>query len=337
MPRTPRFAALSLSLLFVLAACGASSTPTPSTGGSVPVATSRASSAPSTPSGSVPAATSGTGATPAASPIAIPDGQLILAGNLFICSDIPYPPQEFFDDQGNPTGSDIDIGSEIASRLGLIPHIENTVFLTIIPALTGGKCDVIVSAQNINADRLTQVDMIPYFQAGQAFLVQKGNPAGINAPVDLCGKKVAAETGTTEVDNLTGAGDFKKTGFPSICSKAGKPDPTPKPYDKDPDALNALQAGTVDAYFGDLPPVVNYATLHPDQFEVSPIPPLAPAIEGISVAKPAAGSATPHTALYDAVKTTLIAMINDGTYLTILKKYAVDSGAITVDQVNKGK
>jgi polar amino acid transport system substrate-binding protein len=214
--------------------------------------------------------------------------------------------------------------------LGLIPHIENTVFLTIIPALTGGKCDIIVSAQNINADRLAAVDMIPYFQAGQAFLVQKGNPAGINTAEDLCGKKVAAETGTTEVDNLTGAGDFKKNGFPTICSKAGKPDPTAKPYDKDPDALNALQAGTVDAYFGDLPPVVDYATKHPDQFEVAPVPPLAPAIEGISVAKP-------NTALRDAVKATLIAMINDGTYLTILKKYAVDSGAITVDRVNKGK
>ena len=55
----------------------------------------------------------------------------------------------------------------------------NSVFDTIIPALTGGKCDIILSAQNINPDRLTQVDMIPYFQAGQAFLVQKGNPANL--------------------------------------------------------------------------------------------------------------------------------------------------------------
>ena len=33
---------------------------------------------------------------------------------LTACIDIPYPPQEFFDDQGNPIGSDIEIGQEIA-------------------------------------------------------------------------------------------------------------------------------------------------------------------------------------------------------------------------------
>ena len=39
--------------------------------------------------------------------------------------------------------------------------------------------------------------MIPYFKAGQAFLVDKGNPANLQAQTDLCGKKVAAEAGTT--------------------------------------------------------------------------------------------------------------------------------------------
>ena len=126
----------------------------------------------------------------------VPNEQLILAGNLFVCSDIPYPPQEFFDEQGNPTGSDIDIGAEIAKRLGLQFHVENTVFNTIIPALTGNKCDIIISAQNITPDRLKQVDMIPFFQAGQSFVVAKGNPKAINTTDDLCGKAIASESGT---------------------------------------------------------------------------------------------------------------------------------------------
>ena len=103
---------------------------------------------------------------------------MVFPGKLVICSDIPYPPQEFFDDQGNPTGSDIDIGIEIGRRLGLTGEIENSVFDTIIAAVTGGKCDIIISAQNITSDRLKQVDMIPYFQAGQSFVVAKGNPNG---------------------------------------------------------------------------------------------------------------------------------------------------------------
>ena len=61
-------------------------------------------------------------ATPAPTPVplpTIPTDQLVVSGKLTVCSDIPYPPQEFFDASGNPTGSDIDLGAEIAKRLGL--------------------------------------------------------------------------------------------------------------------------------------------------------------------------------------------------------------------------
>ena len=96
--------------------------------------------------------------------------------------------------------------------MGLQVQIENSVFTTIIAAVTSGKCDIIVSAQNITAERLDQVNMIPYFRAGQAFVVAKGNPEGISKPLDLCGKSVAAEQGTTEVDYVLGTGDYKGAG-----------------------------------------------------------------------------------------------------------------------------
>ena len=44
----------------------------------------------------------------AASPVAVvPAGQLALPGKLVICSDIPYPPQEFFDDKGKSLTADV--------------------------------------------------------------------------------------------------------------------------------------------------------------------------------------------------------------------------------------
>lgn len=272
------------------------------------------------------------GATPGASVVAtIPSDLLLFADKLVICSDMPYPPQEYFDENGNPIGSDIEIGQEIAHRVGLEAQIVNSVFDTIIPALTGGKCDVIISAQNINPDRLSQVDMIPFFKAGQAFLVQKGNPAHIQTTEDLCGKKIAVEAGTTMLDFLGATGDYLASGLPKICSDAGKPAPDPRPFSKDSDAVLALQTGTTDAYFSDLPVVIGYAEAQPDAFEVAPVPQIDPALEGISVAK----SATPgHTAIYDAVKTALLSMISDGSYLDILTKYKVEGGAITADVVN---
>jgi polar amino acid transport system substrate-binding protein len=266
----------------------------------------------------------------AASPVAtVPTDQLIVPGKLFACIDIPYPPQEAFSDSGEPIGSDIDIGREIATRLGLGFDVENTVFTVIIPALTGNKCDIIISAQNINADRLKQVDMIPYFKAGQSVVVAKGNPKGIKTKDDLCGTTVAVQNGTTELDFLQGTSDYKGAGLSDACVKAGKKAITIKTFDKDSDALLALQSGTADSYFADSPAAGYAVNNHATQFELSGIT-LEEAIEGISVAKT-------KTGLRDAVKAALLSMIADGKYEAILKTWGLKSGGITADQVNSGK
>ncbi len=315
-----RSSAVILGAALVAAACTGGASPSPS---SAPSAAASPSSAPS------PSAAPSTEPSPSPSPsvvATVPADQLIFPGKLVVCSDIPYPPQVFFDEQGNPTGADVEIAQELATRLGLTLQVENSVFDTIIPALVSGKCDIIVSEQNITADRLKQVNMIPYYQAGQSFVVAKGNPAGIKTTDDLCGKSIAAETGTTEVDYLNGTGDYKGDGLSKACTDKGKAAINVKEFQKDSDALLALQSGQVDAYFADSPVAGYYTVQHPDQFELSPIPPLDPALEGISVVKT-------KTALQDAVKAALVSMMNDGTYLEILKKYGIESGAITADQV----
>jgi len=322
---------LAASALLVASACSTAGSPSPS---SAPPASTAPEASPSAASSEAAASASAAAASPSASIVAtIPAEQLITAEKLTICSDLPYPPLEYFDEQGNPTGSDIDLGAAIASRLGLSEVVNNTVFDTIIPALLGGKCDIIISDQNITADRTKQVDMIPYFSAGQAFVVAKGNPKNLKTTTDLCGASVGAETGTTEVDYLNGTGDYKGKGLNAACTAAGKPAITVKQFEKDSDAVLALSAGQVDAYFADYPVAANYANTRPDAFEVAPIPQLDPALVGISVAKDDA-----HKDLKLGVQKALVSLINDGTYLEILKKYKDEAGAITADvamQINK--
>jgi polar amino acid transport system substrate-binding protein len=255
----------------------------------------------------------------------VPADQLLFAGELLICSDLPYPPQEFFDANGQPTGSDIEIAQAIAQRLGLKPQIVNSVFDTIIAAVTSGKCDIIVSAQNLTTDRLKQVNMIPYFKAGQAFVVAKGNPENIKTQDDLCGKTIGAETGTTEADFVQGTGDYAGDGLSKQCTDAGKAAIDLKQYDKDSDALLALSSGQVAAYFADSPVAGYYTVEHPDQFELSGVT-LEIANEGISVPKDKNG-------LADAVKAALLSIMSDGTYDQILKKYGLEDGAVTPSDV----
>ena len=52
----------------------------------------------------------------------IPPENLLFADKLVVCSDMPYPPQEYFDASGNPIGSDIEIAQGIAARVGLRPR-----------------------------------------------------------------------------------------------------------------------------------------------------------------------------------------------------------------------
>ena len=83
----------------------------------------------------------------------------------------------------------MEIGNEIAARLGLQTQWVNTVFDTIIEALKSPKCDLIISDMNITADRNKQISFIEYFQAGQSMLAAKGNPQNINSLTDLCGQE----------------------------------------------------------------------------------------------------------------------------------------------------
>jgi len=330
-----------LAGLIVLAACAPAATPAPPT--VVPptpapiistVVVTEQVSVPATvmvvvTATGVPATQAPTATTAATAIAQLPDGAVSQKGKLLICTDFPYPPQEFFDDAGIPQGLDVEIGTEIANRLALQPQFVNSIFDTIIAAVKAGKCDIIISAQNITADRQKSVSMIPYFSAGQSMVAAKGNPQNINGPMDLCGKSAAAESGTTEADYLQGTGDFKGKGLTQQCTKAGQ-----KPVDvvvtqKDTDALQQLQANKVAVYFADSPVAAYYTVQHPDQFQlVGQV--IEPATEGISV--PCGQddcTKAPLTPLGQGVQAALKSMMTDGTYGKILAKWNLSNGAVT--------
>jgi polar amino acid transport system substrate-binding protein len=267
--------------------------------------------------------TAGSVAPSAAALPTVPASDLIKAGTLTVCSDTSYPPQEYLDASQKPIGADIDLISAVGQKLGLTVVIKSTDFNAIIPALTSGTCDIIISAQTITTDRQAQVDMVPYFQAGQSFVVLKGNPESIKTVDDLCGKTVAAEDGTVEAMHINGTGDYKAAdGLSQQCVAKGKKAITLKTFTADTDALLALQAGTVSAHFTD-EPVAGYEVVNGGgKFEMVPDLNLERGPEGISVGKN-------HNGLRDAIKATLNGMIADGSYMQILTKWGIQSGAVT--------
>jgi serine/threonine protein kinase len=243
------------------------------------------------------------------------------AGSLVICSDTSYPPQESMGADGQPTGSDIQIGTEIASRLALTPIVTSMPLDQIAGAVNGGTCDIGISGETITAAREQQMDMIPYFVAGQAFVVLAGS--NIKTIDDLCGKTVAARPGSIEADHVNGSGSgyTPATSLSAQCESRGKTGITMQADFAD-QAQQALRAGIVAADFVDEPVAGYEVAASLDAFTMVAGMTLERGSEGIDVAKT-------HSQLRDAVRWALQSMMDDGTYLSILRSYGIESCAYT--------
>ena len=118
-------------------------------------------------------------------------------GVLVVCSDIPYGVMEFFDENHNPVGIDVDIAKEIATRLGVTIKFNDYDWDTLLAKVKNNEVDLAISTITITPER--QKEMLfsdPYFSGGQVIIVSNDNQEikGVN---DLSGKKIAAQKNTT--------------------------------------------------------------------------------------------------------------------------------------------
>lgn len=251
------------------------------------------------------ATTAATTTTTSGSSITAP-ASIKSAGTLVFCSDITYPPEESYKaGTTTPEGSDIDIGTYIAQKMGVKARFDNTGFDGIIAALLAKKCDAVISGMNDTPERRKQVAFVDYLKVGQSFMVKSGNPEHITGLASLAGKAASVETGTTNKDYL----DAQSKKLQAQGKKAIKVVTFPK----DTDAANALKTGKVDAYFGDAPVVAFYIEKDPSSFSIGGTP-VNPISIGIAIRKS-------DTELQGAVKQAVTAAYADGTMDKILTKW----------------
>jgi polar amino acid transport system substrate-binding protein len=233
------------------------------------------------------------------------------AGQIIYCSDITYPPEEFY--RGStPVGSDIDIGTAVARRMGVKAVFQNTGFDGIIAALLAKRCDAIISGMNNTPQRRRSVSFVNYLAVGQSLMVSKGNPEHIRTLHDLSGKRVSVEVGTTNKQFLQKESSKLQT--------AGKKPITIVTFAKDTDAAAALKTGKVDAYFGDSPVVAYYISKDPGSFAFGGQP-INPLPVGIAVRK---SDAHLRVAIQQAVHR----LYRNGTMKRILVKWHMSAFAL---------
>lgn len=321
MPRTPATrllaagAALTAGAL-LLTACGSSKID----GSSSPSASDSASSAAAS-GASTAQASPVSAATPDAALVALLPAALKAKGTVTIATDSTYAPAEFKDASGAVVGFDVDLGNAIFAKLGLRTNWQSADFGSILAGIAAKKYDLSFSSFTDTKAREKQVDMVQYYNAGEAIATLTGNPDKLSGKAaDLCGVKVAVQTNTTESAEIQSV-------INPACKKAGKktiPNNGDQ-YDAQSDATTALIAGRDQAMMADSP-VIDYAVKQSQgkiekigqNYNMSPY--------GIALPK---GDGQLAQAVQGAVKD----IIADGTYASILAKWGVSSGALTAGQI----
>jgi polar amino acid transport system substrate-binding protein len=238
------------------------------------------------------------------------------AGKITIGTDATYAPNEFLDADGKTIiGFDVDLFNAIAAKLGLQTDWQSAKFGDIIAGVGSDKYHIGISSFSVTSARMQEATMVSYFSAGTQWAAKPG--AGIN-PADVCGKKIAVQASTVQVDDITAR---SKT-----CTDAGKPAITIDQYQAQSDATNAVITGKDDAMLADSP-ICAYAVKQTNgQLEtVGEIYDSAP--YGYVLPKD-------QTEFGQAIADAVQALIDDGTYKSVLDKWGVASGAITDPAVN---
>ena len=108
-----------------------------------------------------------------------------------------YPPFNFFNEDNEVTGFDVDVAKEIASRLGYEMEYVTTAWDGIIEGLRAGRYNGILGSMGITEERLKVVDFSdPYYYSGAQVITRADS--GIATPADLTsGSAVGFTTGST--------------------------------------------------------------------------------------------------------------------------------------------
>ena len=238
-------------------------------------------------------------------------------GTLTVGTDTSYAPAEFLAEDGKtPVGFDVDLSKALAAVFGLKENTVSSTFDSIIPSV-GSKYDIGISSFTVTKERMEAVDFVTYFKAGSTFVVQKGNPNKVDSS-NLCGVKVAVQTGTTQEEEVNKDNEQ--------CKAAGKDAIDIQSSKLQTDVTTAVASGKADIFYADTP-VAGYAikqtgdTLEALGEDVGVTP------EAVAVKKGDSKTA-------EAVQKAIQKLMDDGTYKKILDTWGVSSGAVDKAEIN---
>lgn len=158
------------------------------------------------------------------------------AFKITIVSEGGYPPFNFADAKGQPTGFEIELAQALCQRIRAECRFVLARWDELLPGLLAQKWDVIFSSLEVSADRRRHIAFTRrYYQIPGAFIARKGS--GLDAaPALLKNKRVGVRRGTTHADWIERS--YRRT----IRLQQ---------FDSQEQMVAAFMMGQLDAMFGD--------------------------------------------------------------------------------------
>jgi polar amino acid transport system substrate-binding protein len=239
------------------------------------------------------------------------------AKKLVMSTDPEYPPQSSLNASNQFEGFDIDVGTEIATRLGVSIEFVTPGWETIVSGKWAGRWDVSVGSMTPTRARAEVLDFpAVYYYTPAALAVNTANTT-INTPADASGKRIGVGAATTYENYLHGDLAIEAEGAPPF--EFVIKDAKIQSYDTDVPALDDLKLGDgtrLDAAMTALPTIeAAIKNGYPLRVVGAPLyyEPLAVAIEK--------GDPELHAKIAEIIK----AMQDDGTLTKLsMKWYGAD-------------
>lgn len=216
--------------------------------------------------------------------------------------DAEFPPYGYMDENGDYTGFDLELAEEVCSRNGWELVKQPIDWDSKDMELSSGAIDCIWNGFTMNGREEEYTWSVPYVDNSQVFVVAAD--AGISSNADLAGKNVGVQRDSSALAALEGdAADLAAT-FADLIQYAD--------YNT---AFMDLEQGAIDALAIDIG-VADYQISSRGDAFVKLEEKLATEQYGI-------GFLLGNDSLKNQVESTLLEMVEDGTFVKIADKYAL--------------
>jgi polar amino acid transport system substrate-binding protein len=231
-----------------------------------------------------------------------------------------YPPFEFKDPaSGKLIGFDVDIVDAIAARMGIKVNWIDSSFDQLISSIGTKRADIMVAGMADTPERRASVNFLDYLHANSVFFTLRVNAARFPDVNALCGKRVATARRTVWPAAIEKWSD-------DHCTAAGKPAVIVVGTDGSPDTRLQLNQGRADAAVQGAETIPYQNTIEGNRYVILGKPFL--------VQQMGLGFAKDDSQFGQKLKQALAALIADGSYQDLLRKWDLTDSAIEQAMIN---